>query len=139
MVCLGVCLFLGNTILAQTILVDNLNGPYDVIANQQGDIYISDSANRRINKTDSDGGNREVISNLYSSVFGIAISNSKLFALAGGNIVKMNFDGSNLETLVPAVDAYYLTSGNDGYIYFTSQCANSISKVDLQMLLIYRT
>ncbi|WP_312421625.1 hypothetical protein [Epilithonimonas sp.] len=74
-----------------------------------------------------------------SSVFGIAIINRKLFALAGGNIVKMNFDGSNLETLVPAVDAYYLTSGNDGYIYFTSQSANSISKVDLQMLLIYRT
>ncbi|WP_374329445.1 LamG-like jellyroll fold domain-containing protein [Soonwooa sp.] len=129
MVCLGVCLFLGNPISAQTILVDNLNAPYDVIANEQGDIYISDSANKRIIKTNSDGSNREVISNLGSSVFGIAISNSKLFALAGGNIVKMNFDGSNLETLAPAASAYYLTSGNDGYIYFTSQSGNSISKV----------
>lgn len=129
MVGLGVCLFLGNTSSAQTILVDNLNGPYDVIANEHGDIYISDTGNRRIIKTNPDGANLEVIRNLGSNVVGIAISNSKLFALAGGNIVKMNLDGSNLETVAPAAGAYYLTSGNDGYIYFTNQSANSIGKV----------
>ncbi|WP_333852193.1 LamG-like jellyroll fold domain-containing protein [Epilithonimonas sp.] len=127
--CLSVALSLVSMLSAQTILVQNVNGPYDIIANQQGDLYISDTASNRIIKTNSEGTNQEVIKTFESNVFGILISNDKLFALTGGNLVKMDLDGSNLETVAPAAKAYYIASGNDGYIYFPTTSNKNVTKV----------
>lgn len=127
--CLSVALSLVSMLSAQTILVQNVNGPYDIIANQQGDLYISDTASNRIIKTNSEGTNQEVIKTFGSNVFGILISNDKLFALTGGNLVKMDLDGSNLETVAPAAKAYYIASGNDGYIYFPTTSNKNVTKV----------
>lgn len=128
-VCLGVCLFLGTLVSAQTILVDNLYAPYDVIADQDGYIYISDTFNRRIIKTNADGSNPVVLTTFSGTVNGLLISNDKLFALVGGNLMKMNLDGTAPETLVPAPGVYYLTSGNDNYIYFIGNQSKNLQKV----------
>ncbi|WP_312323528.1 LamG-like jellyroll fold domain-containing protein [Soonwooa sp.] len=129
MVCLGVCLFLGIPISAQTILVDNLNAPYDVIADQDGSIYISDTGNRRIIKTNADGSNPIVLNTFSGNVYGLLISNNKLFALVGGNLMKMNLDGTNPEIIAPAPGVYYLTSGNDNHIYFIGNQSKNLQKV----------
>lgn len=129
MVCLGGCLFLGNPISAQTILVENLNAPYDVIADQAGSIYISDSSNRRIIKTNADGSNPTVLTTFQGNVYGLLVSNNKLFALAGGDLIKMNLDGTAPEALVPAPGVYYLTSGNDNHIYFVNNHGRNIQKI----------
>jgi len=126
---LSVALSLGTLLSAQTILVENLNAPYDVIADTNGDIYVSDTHNNKIIKTDPDGANPVVVKTFPSTVFGLLITSDKLFALTGGNLVKMNLDGSDLETLVSASGAFYITSGNDGYIYFSSPSLNNIQKV----------
>lgn len=120
-ICLSVTLSLGSLFSGQIILVEDLAEPFDVIANQQGDLYISNSANRTIEKTNADGTNPIVIKTFESSeVGGLLISNGKLFATTfDEGLIKMNLDGSGLETLVSERGIYYITSGNDGYIYFT--------------------
>lgn len=128
-VCLGVCLFLGTLASAQTILVENLNTPYDVIGDQDGHIYISDTYNRRIIKTNSDGSNPIVLNTFSGTVYGLLISNNKLFALVGGNLIKMNLDGTDPQILVPAPGVYYLASGNDNYIYFIGNQSKNLQKV----------
>ncbi len=120
---------MGTLMSGQTVLVEYLNAPYDVVAYSNGDIYISDTHNKRIIKTDPDGTNPVVMNTFASPVYGLLISNDKLFAVVDGNLVKMNLDGTNLENVSAASGAFYITSGQDDYIYFASPGNNNIQKV----------
>lgn len=125
--CIALCM--GTLLSAQTVFLDNVNSPYDVIADEQGNVYISDTYNNRILKTDSNGSNPVVIKNFGTLVLGILIHNDKLFAVSGQNLLKMNLDGTDSEIIAPANGSFYVTAANDGYIYYTSQSGNNIQRV----------
>lgn len=128
---IGVFVTLSMSIMssAQTIVVQNLDTPYDAIADQDNNLYISDTNRRQIIKTKPDGTDSKVVTKLPGAVYGLLISNNKLFAVQNGELTKMNLDGTNQETIAPAAGVYYITSGNDGYIYFASPNANNIQRV----------
>lgn len=44
-------------------------------------------------------------------------------------IFKMNLDGTDLESVTSPQNACYITSGNDGYIYFTNPEGGKIQRV----------
>lgn len=127
--CWSIALLMGTLMSGQTVLVENLSTPYDVLADEQGDIYISDTYNNRILKTDSNGSNSTIIKTFGSPVYGILIHDNQLFAISGGSLQRMNLDGTDAEIIAPANGSYYVTAANDGYIYYTNQSANNIQRV----------
>ncbi len=114
------CLMSTALIFGQVTLQSGLGAPYDVVADASGNLYIADSSNKRILKTKADGTDRVVLKNFDRNIFGLVISDNKLFVSLMNEIFKMNLDGTDLESVTSPQNAFYITSGNDGYIYFTN-------------------
>lgn len=116
-------------IFGQVTLQSGLGAPYDVVADASGNLYIADSSNKRILKTKADGTDRVVLKNFDRNIFGLVISDNKLFVSLMNEIFKMNLDGTDLESVTSTQNAFYITSGNDGYIYFTNPEGGKIQRV----------